>query len=241
MIAKFKETNFYREWKRLLDELKPMTFTQKVDHIWTYYKEYLWIVAFVVILLCAGITMISAQSQETLVSGMMVNISITQEGYDYLSVDYLEKLGGEEGKQKAELDYTNFSSLEDPTSTEDNYNAMLILLARVSGGMLDYMILDKFAMEYYIIQDVYLDLREFFTEEELAQLGDKVITARQEGETDAWVVAVDITDLPFVQDNVTLEDEDDRIYFALSGNTQRMDMCRDAWEYINAWESREEN
>lgn len=237
-MKKFKETNFYTEWKKLIDDMRPMTFAQKADHLWTYYKEYLLVLALVVIFLGAGFTMIKAQTQETLVSGMMVNISISQEGYDYLSVDYLEKLGGVEGKQKAELDYTNFQSLEDPTSSEDNYNAMLILLARVSGGLLDYMILDKFAMEYYIIQDVYMDLREFFTEEELAELGDKVITARQEDETEAWVVAIDITDLPFVQDNVRLENEDDRIYFALSGNTQRPEMCRDAWEYIHAWESK---
>jgi hypothetical protein len=238
-MEKFKESKFYLGWKRLLADMKPMTWSQRIDHLWTYYKEYLVVVALLAIFLCAGATVIKAQTQETLVSGMMVNISISQEGYDYLSVDYLEKLGGEEGKQKAELDYTNFSSLEDPTSSEDNYNSMLILLARVSGGMLDYMILDKFAMEYYIVQDVYLDLREFFTPEELEALGDKVITARQEEETEAWAVAVDITDLPFVQDNVRLE-EDDRIYFALSGNSQRPEMCRDAWEYIHAWESKKE-
>lgn len=239
-MNKFKESNFYISFKRLIEEMKPMTFAQKVDHLWTYYKEYLVVVALVGIFLCAGFTVIKAQNVETLVSGMMVNISISQEGYDYLSVDYLEKLGGVEGKQKAELDYTNFSSLEDPTNSEDNYSSMLILLARVSGGMLDYMILDKFAMEYYIVQDVYLDLREFFTPEEIEELGDKLITARQEDETEAWAVAVDITDLPFVQDNIRLEDEDDRIYFALSGNPARPDMCRDAWNYIHAWESKKE-
>lgn len=238
-MKKFKESNFYKEWKKLGEDLKPMTWSQRLDHLWTYYKEWLIVVALVAMFLSAGFTVLKAQTQETLVSGMMVNISISQQGYDYLSADYLEKLGGIEGKQKAELDYTNFSSLEDPTSSEDNYNSMLILLARVSGGMLDYMILDKFAMEYYIVQDVYLDLRDFFTEEEMAELGDRLITARQEGETEAWAVAVDITDLPFVQDNITVE-ENDRIYFALSGNTQRMDMCRDAWNYIHAWESKAE-
>lgn len=240
-MKKFKESKFYIEWKKLVENLKPMTWSQRLDHLWTYYKEYLVVVALAALFLGAGFTVIKAQTQETLVSGMMVNISISQEGFDYLSVDYLEKLGGEEGKHKAELDYTNFQSLEDPTSSEDNYTAMMILLARVSGGMLDYMILDKFAMEYYIMQDVYLDLREFFTPEELEELGDKVITARQEDETEAWVVAVDITDLPFVQDNVHLENEDDRIYFALSGNSPRPEMCRDAWNYIHAWESKKEN
>lgn len=238
MIARLKQSKFWQGLVKLHNDMKPMTFWKKVDHLWTYYKEYLWILAFISVFLGAGIAVITAQGQETLVSGMMVNLSIKQQGYDYLSVDYLEKLGGEEGKQKVELDYTNFSSLEDPTSSEDNYQAMMVMVARVSGRMLDYMILDKFAMEYYIVQDVYMDLREFFTEEELAELGDKVITARQEDETDAWAVAIDITDLPFVQDNVTLEG-DDRIYFALSGSTQRLEMCRDVWEYIHAWESKE--
>lgn len=238
MLEKFKKSEFVKEIKRLGAEMKPMTFRQRVDHLWTYYKEYLWIVAFLVVFLAAGLSILNYQKYESLVSGMMVNISISQEGYDYLSVDYLEKLGGNPKTQMVELDYANFSSLEDPTSSEDNYNSMLLLVARVEGRLLDYMILDDFAMEYYIIQDVYLDLREFFTPEELEALGDRVITARAEGETDAWAVAVDITDLPFTQDNIRLKNEDDRVYFALSGSTQRLDMCRDAWEYINAWESK---
>ena len=93
-MKKFKETNFYNEWKKLIDDMRPMTLAQKADHLWTYYKEYLLVLALAVIFLGAGFTMIKAQTQETLVSGMMVNISISQEGYDYLSVDYLEKLGG---------------------------------------------------------------------------------------------------------------------------------------------------
>ena len=239
MLEKFKNSGFVKELRRLREEMKPMTFRQRVDHLWTYYKEYLWIAVFVGIFVCAGITVINYQKYQPLVSGMIVNISISQEGYDYLSTDYMEKLQGNPKTQKVELDYTNFKSLEDPTSSEDNYNAMMITLARVEGRMLDYMLLDKFAMEYYIIQDVYLDLREFFTPEELEALGDRVITARAEDEQEAWVVAVDITDLPFVQDNVRLGDEEDRVYFALSGSTQRLEMCRDAWNYIHAWESKD--
>ncbi len=240
MLEKFKKSEFVKECKKLGSELKPMTFTQRVDHLWTYYKEYLWIAVFVGVFLAAGITVLNHQKYDTLVSGMMVNISISQEGFDYLSEDYLEKLQGDPKSQRVELDYTNFSNLEDPTSSEDNYSSMMLMVARVEGRMLDYMILDKFAMEYYIIQNVYLDLREFFTEEELEDLGDRVITARQEDETDAWVVAIDITELPFVQDNIRLDGEEDRVYFALSGSTQRMDMCRDAWDYINAWESKDD-
>lgn len=236
-MKKLKERKWYIELRKLWQDLKPMTFSQKLEHLWSYYKEYLWIVLFVLIMLCLPVVTMVAQSREVLVSGMAVNVALTDEGIDYLTEDYMERLGGDEDKQVAELNYANFSSLEDPTSSEDNYSAMTILVARVSGGMLDYMLLDKFAMEYYIVQDVYLDLREFFTEEELAELGDRVITARQEDETEAWAVAVDITELDFVKDNIPLKNKEDRVYFALSGSTPRPEMCRDVWEYIHAWKS----
>lgn len=236
-MKKLKERKWYIELRKLGQDLKPMTFPQKLEHLWTYYKEYLWIVLFVIVMLCLPIVMLTAQSKEVLVSGMAVNVALKDEGIDYLTQDYLVRMEGEEGKQVAELTYSNFSSLEDPTSSEDNYGAMTILVARVSDGMLDYMLLDKFAMEYYILQDVYMDLREFFTEDEIAQLGDRVITARQEDETEAWAVAVDITELDFVKDNILLKNKEDRVYFALSGNTQKSEICRDVWEYIHAWKS----
>lgn len=237
MLAKFKQTKFYKGCVKLLNDLKPMTFKQRVEHLWMYYKDYLWVVALVVIFICAGITSFINQGKEVLVSGMMVNITIEQEGYDYLSVDYFEELGAKEGKQVVELEYTNFSSLEDPTSSEDNYYASMVVIGKVSGRFLDYMILDKFGMEFYITQDVYLDLREFFTEDELAELEQKrmLIYAQEEGQ-ERYPIAVDISSLPFTVDNVTSEGNS---YFALSGSTQRPEACRAIWERINAWETEE--
>lgn len=237
MLEKFKETKFYQGCVRLKNDMKPMTFKQKVEHLWMYYKEYLWVAGLVFVALALVVTIIGKQSKNTLVSGMMVNITIQQQGYNYLSTDYQEYLGGDKNNV-VELDYTTFSDMTDSTSGEDSYYASMILSARVSGGLLDYMILDKFAMEYYITQEVYMDLRDFFTEEELEQLAaeDRVIYAQQAGEEDRWPIAVKITNIPFCADNITSEGD---VYFALSGNTQRPEMCRNAWEYINAWKSEE--
>lgn len=233
MLAKFKKSNFYLECVKLRDEMKPMTWKQRLDHLWTYYKEYLWFVALAVIVICVIVTGAINASKDVIAGGMLVNISIDQEGFDYLSTEYREHLGGV-GGQIVELDYSNFSSLADPTSSEDNAYASMILPARVESGDLDYILLDQFAMEYYITQGVYLDLRTFFTQEELDALGGKVIYARQEDEAqeDSWAVAVDISDLPFVQRYIGTET---KTYFALSGSTKRPDVCRDMWEYLHAW------
>lgn len=230
MLEKFKQTEFYKGWQKLLIDLKPMTWPERLEHLWNYYKEYLWIAIFVVMLFGVVISFLVRKNTEVLVSGMLVNIAIEQEGYNYLSTDYFAKLGGEEGKQTVEIDYTNFSSLADPTSSEDNYNKANVLLARVSGRMLDYIILDEFAVRFYASQDVYLDLREVFTEEELSQY--EIFYAQEEG-GEAIPVAIRITECAFVQDNITNEGH---TYFALSGSTPRPDACRAVWEYIHAWE-----
>ena len=236
MIVKGERKSFKEGYQKLMADLKPMTWTQRIDHLWTYYKEYLWIAGVLLMLAIAFISGAINASKEVLVSGIMVNISIEQEGHNYLHTDYFADLGGEEGKQVVELDYANFSSLEDPTSTEDNYAASMLLIGKVTGGYLDYMILDQFAMEYYIPQDVYLDLREFFTEEELEELGSKVIYAREEGQEESYPVAIDITEVPFVAENIGTEE---KTYFALSGSTPRPEMCRDVWNRIHAWKAEE--
>lgn len=239
MLAKFKETKLYLSWVKLINDMKPMTGRQRVEHLWMYYKEYLLCLFIVISLISMIATVMIHRSKETLVSGMMVNIAIDQEGYDYLSVDYLARLGGVEGKQVAELDYTKFGDPFDPADGQESYYASLILISRVSGAMLDYMILDKFAMEYYITQDVYMDLRDMFTAEELAQLEEnhQLIYAQEEGSEDRQPIAVVITDTAFVKDNVQSEGD---IYFALSGSSPRPEMCRDAWEYIHAWPGKAE-
>lgn len=235
-IVKGKPEKFSHGFRKLMADLKPMNWKQRIDHIWTYYKEWMFLSALGIVIVCAIIGSAINANREILVSGMMVNISIDQEGYDYLSDDYFEDLGGKTGKQLVELEYSNFSNLEDLTKYQENYAATTVLIGLVSAKRLDYVILDQAGMEFYIGQNVYMDLTEFFTEEEIAELGQRVIYERAEDEQEAYPVAVDITDLDFVRDNITT---DGKIYFALSGSTQRMKMCRDVWNRIHAWKSEE--
>ena len=222
-------------FRELLEDMKPMSFWQKVDHLWTYYKEYLLIAAFVAVLLAMGITGFINSSKEVLLRGMMVNISITQDGYNYLTEDYFAKVGGEEGKQLVEMDYTNFSDLADPTSSEDNYYASMKLMARVSGELLDYALIDQMAFEFYLTQGVYGDLRTLFSQEELDAMGDKVIWSMQEGDTERTPVAINVMDTDFVRDTVG---EDEKVYFIISGRNPNLEACRSIWNHIHAWEKK---
>ena len=218
--------------RELLEDLRPMSFTQKLDHLWTYYKEYLLIVFMVVLVVCVTVSGLVNNSKEVLFKGMMVNINMSQQGYNYLTQDYLQALGGDEDHQKVQMDYTNFTSLADPTSTEDNYTRSLLLIARVSGGMLDCALVDQLAFEFYLTQEVYGDLSTLFTQQELEAMGDRVIYAMQAEETVRWPVAIDVTELEIFRDTAP---DNEKIYLILSGNQPNLEACRDFWNYLHAW------
>ena len=254
---KFKRSKLGKELISLRDEMKPMTWKQRVDHIWTYYKEYIGLVVLLIVITTGLISsMFQAQDRKNaLVTGIMVNIMIDQEARDYLSLGYAEYLGVED--KKVNLENTDFSDLnEDPS--EENYNASMIIINEVSAKMLDYMILDKLAMEFYTAQEVYMDLREFFTLEELQKFAEnkqlvfcleedtaaglsqeelydlqmRALTAEGQNIKGCWPAAVKITDMPYIKNNVLNEDD---IYFALAGSSERILEVRSLWEYMNAW------
>lgn len=238
MIEKIKQSKMYLGIQKLRADLKPMSFRQKCEHLWEYYKEWLLVVLVVVMGISLAATIIAEQRKEVLVSGMMVNISMDQRGMYYLTRDYAEYLGATSKNQVAEMDYTNFGDPLDPENGEGSLYASMILPSRITGAMLDYMILDKFAMEYYITQDLYMDLRDFFTAEELEKLEEekRVIYAQKEGDLDRKPIAVIITELPFIQAYVEPTED---IYFALAGSSPRPEMCRNVWNYLHAWISEE--
>ena len=69
------------------------------------------------------------------------------------------------------------------------------------------------------------------------QTKDRLIYAMMKGEEERWPIAVKITDIPFVKDNVNNKGD---IYFGLSGREPNLEMCRNVWEYIHAWEPQAE-
>ena len=233
-MAKKGKMTLKDRWNKIVEDLKPMTFKEKVEYFWMYYKEYLVIVFMVVMMSGMLINAWIYRSKEIMVTGMMVNVEIEQQGVNYLTSEYMTYLGGTPDKNIVELDHARISMLEDAGQAEAMYNMMMLLPARVTGGLLDYVMLDQVALEYYIQQEIFLDLREIFTEEEMAQweAEGRIIYGQLEDDIEKIPYAIVVTDIPFVRDNVQVENQ---IYFALSGSTPRPEMCRNAWEYINAW------
>lgn len=225
-------------WKDEKENMKGMTFRQKLDHLWTYYSEYLWIAAVVVILIVAIITStINVLFRETIVSGLNINVTMDQTGMSYLGEEYHEKIDARSYWDVVDFTYTQFDPLLEVTGDEGDYYASQAVVAQVAAEKLDYVILDEASLDFFVRQDIFLDMREFFSPEELKQL-EKEGRLRygvdpESEDQDPWIIAVEITDTDFIKDNATVEGE---VYFALAGNAPHMDQCRAIWEHIMAWE-----
>ena len=233
--------------KELKADMQGMTFAQKADHLWTYYKEWLIVLLLIVVLISVTVTSIQNLSKNIVCSATYANISITPGGMRHMSEEFAKDLGVDNVKDVVEVNYTNFQSLVDPTSSEDHYNAAMLMVNMVAAGRMDYALMDKLAMEFYITQDIFLDLREFFTEEEIRQLDEnRLLIWYQPGELDAegniipeslieeerYPVAVRVQNTPFCQKEMYGAD----VYFAVGGREPKLDMVRKAWERMNTYQ-----
>lgn len=234
----FKQSKFYLGWVKLCEDLKPMTFSEKADHIWSYYKEYIGVFGLLLFVLIGLVTSsVTNLLTDTVLAGAMVNITCQQEAYDYISVDYEEHLGLT-GHQEVRLEYTYFQDMEVSTDENDYYAAMGIV-AEVAAKKLDYLIMDKMSMAYYAGQEVYMDLSKIFTQEELDAFADQdlLIYCMEEEEQIPWPAAIKINDMPLIQENLTMTGD---VYFAFVGSSEKTQELRDFWDYLNAWKKAEQ-
>lgn len=236
-------------WKELKEDLKPMTFREKVDHLWTYYKGVLVAVLIVALMVTMTVSAFINANKEIVVSGMVVNVKMTQEGYDYLTKDYFDVLDCEEGKQVVQLLATEFASLADPTSTEDNSYAAQKLILQVTSGDMDYAIVDKMALDFYTNQEVFSDLRTIFPPEMMAEFEERDMLCYSlsvsddtdldnlqiDTETaDRVPIAVKMDGLAFVEETM----HGGEYYFCATSHDPNKEVILGVWEYILAWENR---
>ena len=161
--------NLKTHFQRTARDMKGMTFKEKADHLWTYYKEYAFVVIMVLIIAGGVIVSFLTPVPKLVSSGTLVNVSLTLEGHDHLTdVFYEEVLGSPEGK--VALTTANYSTLGTVDSIDASYQAYMGVTAKVEAKELDYLLMDQVGLNYYGNQDMLMDLRKILSEEELRQL-----------------------------------------------------------------------
>lgn len=219
-----------RNLKNLKKDMANMTYQEKLTHIWTYYK---WVLVVVLILIMAvSVLLASIENKRKimLLGGVTVNVQLSEEGKAYLSEDYQQIIGTGNNRETVALSHTDIDKVTNVY--ENNYYAVMSLLALCSNQEVDYLILDQTGFEAMLIQDAYLGLDQVYTPEELEAFGDDLVYAQKEGEDVPSAVAIDITDIPFIQKNAQVKDT---VYFVYVANSPRVEVCRAFYDYLLAY------
>ncbi len=217
-----------QHFAKLREDLKPMTFMEKVDHIWTYYKYYA-LGIFCALCVVGGIVYgLVAPQPELHIGGVQCNMELSTAGYDYLNKEFQASLG--ETKGKTDLRTFWFYGEATVDALTDTYKAHSSVTAYVEAKKLDYMLVDMYSFKYFAGDRILLDLRELLGEEELAQLDAQglILYEQAEGSEEKVPRAINIVDMPFIQDNM----ETQECYLVFIRNTPRKENCLKLWQHI---------
>lgn len=162
--------------RREAEKLRPLTFRQKLQYIWDYYRVQIFLILFI---LFAGISLIKtiykAHEGGTVVFGVGIvnNLDPDNTLVEYISSGFGEYLGLTYGKEQvsANSGYTvTWSGIEYEEITS------LMLLIDASAGSVDAVICEEDVIEYFYTDDesAWRDLRTITDEETLSALEDRL-------------------------------------------------------------------
>ena len=216
----------------LKEILKPMTWKERLDYLWEYYKTVA-IITVVIIALVASL--ISAWLQpEIIYEGLGVNIDLpNDDDITYVTEDWVQKLGANPKKETARYSSIFVGELKENVDPELAMGAQKVMLMLIAES-LDYILMDDQAVEFYMEKDVFGSLELTFTEEQLQQLEDRLIYWEIEG--NKIPVVLDISDTPLAK-NCGVYGEG--LYIAFPGNTGRTELNDDFLEHLLQWEPAE--
>ena len=231
----FQDFDIKQQWQELKDVLRPMPWKKKLEHLWEYYKWVLVVLAVIGMIIYISIVGYSNLRVEGLFYGEVVNLDFDTEGVEYLREDFLEYLGGVEGDQKVSVFMSNLIMGDD--STYDNYYAPLMRTAsEISDGKLDYFLVDSAALTCYCNEEILMDLRQLFTEDELAQMGDSVVYVLYEETGEKIPMAINVTDSAFMTSRLNYMKT---AYLCFVANTERTETCKIFYEYFMAYQPKQ--
>ena len=215
-----EENRLKSHLRQLKADLGPMSWRERMDHLWTYYKWVAGLLILLLVFLNIGITAMISSKTEILLSGIGINIPVTEEGVTCLSDEYLLRLGG--GKRRTVQYMNEVLDFDNPVlGQETSYSTIVKVTGLLTTGSLDYLLLDQKALDYYYSGDLFLDLNEIFSEEELAQLA--VL------EINGVPMLIDLAGTWFADTYIT---DSGPYYLAFVHTSERTEACYNFWQYL---------
>jgi hypothetical protein len=207
-------------FQKLKQDLAGMTFRDKCEHLWTYYRSWVIVACAIVMVISILCTSFINLTTNTLVAGVSLNAVMQSDAKEYMSEQLQPLLATGNGREKAYMEITYISD-----SLEETYYLQQNMQALIAAQDLDYMILDKAGLDLLMPFDPFMDLREVFTAEELEALTVHNVQASETAE--AIPTLIDISDLPIIKNPGSK-----KIFFVIIGNTERLDAVKAAFAHL---------
>lgn len=213
--------------KGLKEILSPMSFSEKLDYLWTYYKWVLAAAAGVVMLICIVVTCVKNIRTETLYCGMLINVEVSEEGNQFLTSQWFDALEGDPRGEKVELMTTYFQPHSVTSSMDMVAGSVIQVTAPVAAQEIDYILMDEVGFAYYQNYSIFAPLTDMISAGQLEQMSE-YLKYSEEGHP----VAIDISDSTFAADCITGEEN---VYLAFCGNTGRTAQNPQFLDYLLQW------
>lgn len=171
-------SSVYDEIKQQKSKFSSMTKQQKIEYIKAYYMIP-GIVALCVIAFALWFILSTTVFRKNVVcNGCTINVDITDESYDRLTLKMAEYLGVDGKKNVVYFSKNNYVNFGDST---DGFMDQTTLFTQVAAGEFNYMIVDKTGLDAFSETGYFADLRMVLGEDLLSQLGDNIIYMPGEG------------------------------------------------------------
>lgn len=146
------------KWEKEIKKLKAMSFKEKVEHIFTYYKPWFATLAAIIVVIYMGVQMYEGSKEVELLSIAVVDSMLDQDGNrERLQQDLLEFLGTGDKYERVPLD-TSATSIED-------YGAMTKMMVVMASGTTDILISSQVTYDHYKAQDAFLSWEDVLGDE----------------------------------------------------------------------------
>lgn len=150
-------------------DFRALPFKKKVAHVLYYYKWYIGAGIALLCLIVSLITTVVGNQKDVLISGIFINNATSQEGYDHLQQDYWAFCGSDKGT-RVDLVTGRSIDFDSESLSQEDAAGFMIVASMIAARSLDYIITDEASLDNFMEQEVILDLKEIFSEEELAAL-----------------------------------------------------------------------
>lgn len=218
------------EFREEREAMKNAPLKDRIAYFWEYNKLETCIVVFSVICIVSIASTILMRKDEVL-NGIALNrFWLEQEGLNCEEFvnEYMEYREIDQEEYEMNLNGTlTYIAGDEEGAIEENVNSSQVIATQLTAGALDFLIADEPVIQDFDRTEYFMDLREIYTEEELAAYEDDLIYSDRDN---SIPIAIEVTESECVSEIYAVQHE--TLVIGLFANAPHVDEFKYFVEYI---------